>query len=67
MVDDYDSQEGDHEDNAGDNSSITLPARLHEDHANSADTLVLDDWSQTGRGSHVDFEKDEDVPLEQGI
>lgn len=28
--------------------------------------LQLDDWSQTGRGSHVDFQTDETVPLNQG-
>jgi hypothetical protein len=31
-----------------------------------ADTIVLEDWSETGRGSHVDFAHDENVPLEQG-
>jgi hypothetical protein len=30
------------------------------------DIVVLDDWSQTGRGSHVEFRNDESVPLEQG-
>jgi hypothetical protein len=29
-------------------------------------TIVLDDWSETGRGSHVDFKHDENVPIEQG-
>jgi hypothetical protein len=31
-----------------------------------ADTIVLEDWSETGRGSHVDFKHDEHVPIEQG-
>jgi hypothetical protein len=30
------------------------------------DTISLDDWSETGRGSHVDFTHDESVPIEQG-
>jgi hypothetical protein len=30
------------------------------------DTIALEDWSQTGRGSHVEFSNDESVPLEQG-
>jgi hypothetical protein len=29
--------------------------------------IAIKDWSKTGRGSHVEFEKDEKVPLEQGI
>jgi hypothetical protein len=31
------------------------------------DRVTITDWSKTGRGSHVDFEKQEKVPLEQGI
>jgi hypothetical protein len=30
------------------------------------DMIALEDWSQTGRGSHVEFRNDESVPLEQG-
>jgi hypothetical protein len=30
------------------------------------DTISIDDWSRTGRGSHVEFGSDENVPLEQG-
>jgi hypothetical protein len=30
------------------------------------DVVAIEDWSGTGRGSHVDFLKDEVVPLEQG-
>lgn len=30
------------------------------------DRAVIDDWSQLGKGSHIDFEDDEVVPLEQG-
>lgn len=30
------------------------------------DMVAIDDWSQTGRGSHVDFKDDELVPLQQG-
>jgi hypothetical protein len=59
MDDDNASQEDDHEGRRDDNSSITLPTGLHKDHAH---TLALDNWSQTGRGSHVDFEQDEVVP-----
>jgi hypothetical protein len=29
-------------------------------------TIYIDDWSRTGRGSHVEFSYDEHVPLEQG-
>lgn len=29
--------------------------------------VVIEDWSQTGRGSHVDFDRAEIVPIEQGI
>jgi hypothetical protein len=40
---------------------------LVEDSAYERDYVtIIDDWSQTGRGSHVDFEDDESVPLEQG-
>lgn len=28
--------------------------------------IVVNDWSQTGRGTHVDFKNAETVPLEQG-
>jgi hypothetical protein len=28
--------------------------------------ITIDDWSQTGRGSHVEFRDNEIVPLEQG-
>ena len=31
------------------------------------DRITIKDWSKTGRGSHVVFEKEEKVPLEQGI
>lgn len=31
-----------------------------------SDRIVIDDWSQTGRGSHVDFGDDETVPLQTG-
>lgn len=31
-----------------------------------SDRVVIDDWSQTGRGSHVDFGDDETVPLQTG-
>lgn len=30
------------------------------------DIVVIEDWSQTGRGSHVEFNDDEHVPIEQG-
>jgi hypothetical protein len=37
-------------------------------HTNSRsdDRINVRDWSQTGRGSHVDFEYKDVVPLEQG-
>lgn len=28
--------------------------------------ITIEDWSETGRGSHVDFEKEETVSLQQG-
>lgn len=30
------------------------------------DRITIDDWSQTGRGSHVEFKHEEKVPLGQG-
>jgi hypothetical protein len=30
------------------------------------DIVVIEDWSQTGRGFHVEFKDDEHVPIEQG-
>jgi hypothetical protein len=30
------------------------------------EVAIIEDWSQTGRGSHVEFQDDEVVPLEQG-
>jgi hypothetical protein len=30
------------------------------------DTVTIGDWSQTGRGSHVEFGYEESVPLKQG-
>ncbi len=35
------------------------------DHSDS-DRVSINDWSETGRGSHVDFTDDESVPLVQG-
>ena len=31
-----------------------------------ADKIIVDDWSCTGQGSHVEFKNGETVPLEQG-
>ncbi|EAT91724.1 hypothetical protein SNOG_00229 [Parastagonospora nodorum SN15] len=44
---------------------------LHESEAGFDDeaehaAIQLDDWSQTGRGSHVEFQSDEIIPLVQG-
>ena len=34
---------------------------------NFTDKITLEDWSKTGRGSHVDFERHEKVPIDTGI
>lgn len=34
--------------------------------SNFTDKIIIEDWSKTGRGSHVDFERDEKVPLDPG-
>jgi hypothetical protein len=39
---------------------------LIEDANRKNDIIVIEDWSQTGRGSHVEFKDDENVPIEQG-
>ena len=30
------------------------------------DRISLEDWSSTGRGSHIDFDDHEEIPLKQG-
>jgi hypothetical protein len=57
------TDEDDYHDATDDHSSIALATGTHTGHG---ETVALSDWSQTGRGSHVDFEKDEVAPLEQG-
>jgi hypothetical protein len=42
---------------------VTLTSVTSSDHGSR---LEIDDWSQSGHGSHVDFGDDDTVPLEQG-
>jgi hypothetical protein len=65
-------EEGDQSDSPILDSASILPPGDHdetlvEDSDCERDYVtIIDDWSQTGRGSHVDFEDNENVPLEQG-
>lgn len=44
-------------------SDQTLETRTKAD---KNERLVINDWTQTGRGFHVEFEYKERIPLEQG-
>lgn len=39
---------------------------VDEKNPRKGDQVIIDDWSHTGRGSHIDFGDDEIVPLKQG-
>jgi hypothetical protein len=39
---------------------------VQDENPRKNNTVLLSDWSQTGRGSHVEFSYDEKVPIEQG-
>lgn len=42
------------------------PTWNNKDSGHNYDKINIDDWSGTGRGSHVEFKYGEVVPLEQG-
>jgi len=51
------------------NTSVSLLAdNIRADNASSPsqDQIKIRDWSQTGRGSHVDFSDTETIPIVQG-
>jgi hypothetical protein len=39
---------------------------IDEANVHKGNQIVINDWSLTGRGSHIDFGDKEAVPLEQG-
>lgn len=49
-------------------SLVSVPPGSNDDNPLDVteDRITIQDWSRTGRGSHVDFEKQEKVPLDQG-
>lgn len=52
------------------NSSLVIDNSISDNNTPTTDLqdkIKIKDWSKTGRGSHVEFEKHEKVPLEQGI
>jgi hypothetical protein len=60
---------------AGDATDGSITSHLNDDvdttlvsstERNHDQQVVIDDWSQSGRGSHVDFEINEQVPIVQG-
>jgi hypothetical protein len=53
-------------DNNAISSSDNDTTLVSEVNPRDAEVAIIKDWSQTGRGSHVEFQDDEVVPLEQG-
>lgn len=51
-------------------SSLTIATSSSDNTTSNndlTDKITIEDWSKTGRGSHVDFERHEKVPLDPGM